>query len=272
MILRGGSLSIASLWLLGLLTQPSLVGQETDGVSFTIERTVAHSGFDGEMCWVHARAGAVPAEHSESSDDPLVVMTMQKLLLSGSDVFYALNQSHSRDLGESWSEPAPIEGFHRHRLTGPIGESAALPIGVSIAPDLLQVGDETTVCDFTPKWHAETQRLLGIGHTVWYRDNRVMHVRPRGIAYAVYDPRSAAWSDWKVVKRILVPERGARLGNFGVVEVSPTETWVTAAEWMQPRGVAEHGSDNSVFVAKLKFNRPDRSWNNHPDDNPDDAE
>lgn len=432
MIRRFGHLSMVSLWLLGLLTQANLVGQEPDVATFTIERAVAHSGFDGEMCWVHARAGAVPAEHTgNASDNPLVVMTMQKLLLSGSDVFYAINQSQSRDLGRSWSEPEPIEVFRRKRVTDLDGDTATLPTGASIAPALLQIGDETTVCDFTPKWHAASQRLLGIGHTVWYRDNRVMHVRPRGVAYAVYDPRSATWSDWKMIElpnapefknagagsaqrvdlangevlvpiyfkrpdtrqfsvtvcrctfdgealeyvehgdvlsidnqrglyepslthfdgrfyltmrndehgyvsvgddglhfstprrwqfddgsdlgnyntqqhwvthsdglfltytrrgadndhvfrhraplfiarvdsqslqvirsseQILVPERGARLGNFGVVEVSPTETWVTAAEWMQPQGVAEHGSDNRVFVAKLKFDHPNRTY------------
>lgn len=57
-------------------------------------------------------------------------------------------------------------------------------------------------------------------------------------------------------ERVLVPERGARLGNFGVVDVSPHETWVTVTEWMQPRGVEKHGSDNSIFVAKIKWNRP----------------
>ena len=57
-------------------------------------------------------------------------------------------------------------------------------------------------------------------------------------------------------ERILVPERGARLGNFGVANVSPEETWVTVAEWMQPRGVEKHGSDGSVFVARIHWARP----------------
>jgi hypothetical protein len=62
----------------------------------------------------------------------------------------------------------------------------------------------------------------------------------------------------RATERILVPERGARLGNFGVVDVSPHETWVTVTEWMQPKGVEKHGSDNSVFVVKLKWSRPNR--------------
>ena len=60
-------------------------------------------------------------------------------------------------------------------------------------------------------------------------------------------------------EQVLVPERGARLGNFGVTPVSPYETWVTAAEWMQPRGVEQRGSDNRVWVAKIKWGKPNRA-------------
>jgi hypothetical protein len=57
-------------------------------------------------------------------------------------------------------------------------------------------------------------------------------------------------------ERILVPERGARLGNFGVANINKDETWVTVAEWMQPKGVEQHGSDGSVFVARIHWARP----------------
>ena len=55
---------------------------------------------------------------------------------------------------------------------------------------------------------------------------------------------------------ILVPERGARLGNFGVTDISPDETWVTVSEWMQPEGVEKYGSDGSVFVAGIQWKTP----------------
>jgi len=61
-------------------------------------------------------------------------------------------------------------------------------------------------------------------------------------------------------ERILVPERGARLGNFGVTDVSPDETWVTVAEWMQTWGPNyimpvdnKYGSDGSVWVARIHW-------------------
>jgi hypothetical protein len=59
-------------------------------------------------------------------------------------------------------------------------------------------------------------------------------------------------------ERVLVPERGARLGNFAVCEVSENETWVTVAEWMQKNGPDivikpdnKLGADNSVYAARL---------------------
>jgi hypothetical protein len=57
-------------------------------------------------------------------------------------------------------------------------------------------------------------------------------------------------------ERILVPERGARLGNFGVTDVSESETWVTVSEWMQPAGAEKYGSDGSVFVARIAWEKP----------------
>ncbi len=62
-------------------------------------------------------------------------------------------------------------------------------------------------------------------------------------------------------EQVLVPERGARLCNFGVVQVSEKESWVSVAEWMQTteptpldsRICERYGSDNSVFLAKIHF-------------------
>jgi hypothetical protein len=57
-------------------------------------------------------------------------------------------------------------------------------------------------------------------------------------------------------EQALVPERGARLGNFGVIDISPEETWVTVSEWMQPKGVEKYGSDGSVYAARIQWDKP----------------
>jgi hypothetical protein len=127
-------------------------------------------GYDGKMCWVHPRAGAIPGS------TPQVVLTMQKLLLTGSDVFYALNHASTSDLGRTWTPLIEnTDTLGRREEAG----------GVIVA-----------ACDFTPKWHAKSGRLLGIGHTVRYRDNKVMAERPRETCFSFYDPQHDTWSPW----------------------------------------------------------------------------
>jgi hypothetical protein len=384
-------------------------------VGFQIQLDTIHHGYDGQTCWVHPRAGIIPGV------TPSVVLTMQKLLVTGSDVFFALNETRTDDLGKSWAGP------REHTAT----------LGRRDEPDGVIVG----ICDFTPKWHAASGRLLGIGHTVRYRDGRVIPGCDRSTAYSVYDPVARTWTPWATMpmpeggkfqsagagsvqrvdlpdgdillpiyfkskeqkqysttvlrcsfdgttlryreqgsdlvvpierglcepslthfrdryfltmrndragyvatstdglhfteprkwlwddgtelgnyntqqhwvehhdalflvytrtgasndhvfrhraplfiaqidpeklcvirstERILVPERGARLGNFGVTEVSENETWVTVAEWMQTWGPNiiippgnPYGADNSVYAARLHWDKPNADWNQH---------
>ena len=49
----------------------------------------------------------------------------------------------------------------------------------------------------------------------------------------------------------IVPELGARLGNFCVAD-SPSGPWLVTAEWMQPAGCERYGSDNSIWLVKFR--------------------
>ncbi|HYF35757.1 MAG TPA: exo-alpha-sialidase, partial [Prosthecobacter sp.] len=69
----------------------------------------------------------------------------------------------------------------------------------------------------------------------------------------------------RATENILVPERGARLGNFAITEVSPNETWVTVAEWMQKNSPHiiippdnPFGADNSIYAARILWDKPIR--------------
>ncbi|MBR2611966.1 MAG: exo-alpha-sialidase [Clostridia bacterium] len=53
-------------------------------------------------------------------------------------------------------------------------------------------------------------------------------------------------------ERVVVPERGARLGNFGVTNVSRDLAYLTVTEWMQPVGCEKYGSDNALFIVKFE--------------------
>lgn len=137
-------------------------------------------GFDGEKCWVHPRAGIIPAPGgAEQGKTSSVVLTMQKLLLSGSDIFDALADIRTDDLGKTWS------AVREHTQT----------LGRRNEPNDIMVG----ACDFTPKWHARTRKLLGIGQTVRYQNNMVMEKRQRETCYSVYDDQAKTWSAWKML-------------------------------------------------------------------------
>ena len=167
----------------------SLVAQQVD---YAIQLDTISRGFDQKSCWVHPRAGAIPGPV------PVVVVTLQKAMLVGSDVFYALNEMRSDDLGNTWS-PA----LEHSDTLGRRNE----PDGVVVAAS-----------DFWPKWHAKSGKLLGIGHNVRYRDNRVMHVRPRETVFATYDPEHRTWTPWQALK---MPEddSGERFYNAGAGSV-----------------------------------------------------
>jgi hypothetical protein len=145
-------------------------------VDYTIQLDVIRSDYDGVHCWVHPRAGIVP---NPAGGSPSVVLTLQQLWLKGSDVFGPLNEMRTDDLGRTWS--GPIE--HKNTL-GQRSELNDVVVGA---------------CDFWPKWHAVSGKLLGIGHSVRYRDNAVIRERPRETIYSVYDPAKRTWTDWKML-------------------------------------------------------------------------
>lgn len=83
-------------------------------------------------------------------------------------------------------------------------------------------------------------------------DNAFRHRAPLMVAQV--DPeRLCVLRD---TERELAPNRGARLGNFGVANVTPDESWVVVSEWMQPIGCEQYGSDNTIWIARLKWNQP----------------
>jgi hypothetical protein len=60
----------------------------------------------------------------------------------------------------------------------------------------------------------------------------------------------------RATERIAVPEKGARLGNFGVVMASPWESWITAGEGMFEPSAMEHGANGRVWASRLRWSRP----------------
>ena len=377
-------------------------------VAYRIQADVVSDGYDGQTCWFHPRAGAMPGPV------PTVVLTMQKWNVKRSDVFYPLASLESPDLGKTWT-PIVIhtETLGRHPLEGKREEG---------------------ICDFTPKWHAQTGALLGTGQTVIYDDDQLVKVRARSTVWSSYEPKTRTWTSWakmplpdeprfanagagssqrvdlengdillpvyakeipatvyfstvvrcrfdgkklsyvehgtelalpvdrglyepslarfggkfyltlrndraayvatssdglhfsapqkwtfddgadlgsyntqahwvthadglfltytrrgadndnvirhraplfiaqvdparlavlRATERILVPNLGAQLGNFAVVDVSERESWVTTSAVLAPGNPAQHGANGRVYAARLLWEKPNRAWNQH---------
>ena len=51
---------------------------------------------------------------------------------------------------------------------------------------------------------------------------------------------------------VVIPERGARLGNFGAANDGPDLAYISASEWMQPKTCAAYGSNNALWLCTLR--------------------
>ena len=145
---------------------------------YQVRLEVVTKHWDGEFNWTQARVAAIPGMGNDSR--PRLIMTMQKWFVAHSDYYSGLYTMQSDDMGATWTGPEeqPALGWRR-------------------GPNNTIIG----ICDFTPGWHEKTGKLLALGHTVHYVEGgKLIKNRPRATAYAVYDPETGEWSDWKRVK------------------------------------------------------------------------
>lgn len=163
---------------------PNAFAYADEDLSYRISRDVPTRMYDGKTCWCHPRAGIVPGAGKDGS--PRVVMTMNTLSVSGSDVFKAVYDLRTDDLGKTWTQPR---------------ERANLAIRHETIDDVKR---PVAVSDYWPRWHAKSKTLLGTGHTVVYTPEwKVAHPRPRHTAYSTYDPQKDEWTPWQ---KLMMPE------------------------------------------------------------------
>ncbi len=151
----------------------------TPRLDFEIKLETVLEHDDGKWLWFHPRVAAVPRPDREQV--PLVVMTLQQHL-HVSDYYSGLSLMRTGDLGRTWTKPTPQAELAWREQPG----------GVTIA-----------VADVTPGWHAPTEKMLFIGAQVRYSEKGRQledQTRSNQTAYAVYDPRSEACSNWRVLE------------------------------------------------------------------------
>ncbi len=125
--------------------------------------------------WFHPRACMIPGAGGTS----VALMTLQSI--GGSDYFGPVHWTSSTDLGETWSEPAPIPALGREPVTGHDGLLAG-------------------VCDVVPEFHPPTGTVLALGHVVFYRGPRFSPGEQLA-RYPVYAVRGAdgVWGERQIL-------------------------------------------------------------------------
>ena len=116
---------------------------------------------DGTYCYVHARGLLLPQGKG--------LITLQKLDLSGCDLFDGIEMMKTSDGGKSFSPPRPCEKLRR---------------------EYFENGISRVMCDATPFFHQKTKKILLTGHTAWYNEKgKILRGTSykRLPAYAVYD-------------------------------------------------------------------------------------
>ncbi|MEO2047309.1 MAG: GDSL-type esterase/lipase family protein [Pirellulales bacterium] len=66
----------------------------------------------------------------------------------------------------------------------------------------------------------------------------------------------------KNTERVLVPERGATLGNFGAAPINEHQSWITVSEGIWNDDARQRGADGSLYVARVIWDAPKQSRKN----------
>ena len=170
---------LAVICLLIAIAASTSFAKETELLSYKIDLQIIRSGYDGLSCWVHARTGAIPG--AGEGGRPAVVMTMQKLRISGSDIYYDLTDMRTDDLGKIWSRPVRHATLARRK-----------------EPNNVEVIGH----DYTPKYHTATGKLLLTGKTARYEkdDNGPAFGLGSQPAYSIYDVNAKTFTPWAGMK------------------------------------------------------------------------
>jgi hypothetical protein len=152
------------------------------GLIESVETSIIFHGRETGHTWGQARIAAIPGDNGRT----YLFLAMQQI--SGSDYYGPVHFTISDDAGQTWSEPQPIPGLGQHSVE-----------------DDLRVG----VCDPVPEYHPQTNSVLLMGHTVFYRGERFRNEDQR-MRHTFYIVRRAdgTWSPMRLLEWKGSPKTG----------------------------------------------------------------
>ncbi len=64
----------------------------------------------------------------------------------------------------------------------------------------------------------------------------------------------------RATERVVIPERGGELGNFGASAMSPTESWVTVSEGIWDESARRRGAKGVTWLGRVVWSKPNRDF------------
>lgn len=151
-------------------------------------------------------------------------------------------------------EPSLVKFGDRYYLTLRSNEKGLF----AESSDGLRFGAPKTWCweDGEPIGNRNTQQHwlkiagdLYLAYTRWNGMNQHVFRNRAPVYIAKFDPKRGCLV--RGTELAVVPELGARLGNFQTAISETGESWLITAEWMQHPGCERYGSDNSLWFVKF---------------------
>lgn len=122
-----------------------------------------------------------------------------------------------------------------------------------VQPWLFDDGTELGSYNTQQHWLAHSDALYLVYTRRGANNDHIMrHRAPLFMAQANPDTLKVIRS----TERVVVPERGAELGNFGACAISEKESWVTVSEGMFMKDSLERGAEGATFVARIMWDKP----------------
>lgn len=153
-----------------------LTSLQAQTLPYQVKLDVMHQELSSDFCWFHPRVAAIPVADSTT---PIVICTLQKHL-GVSDHYSGLYFMRSDDGGTTWTPPTLPKELDWKKVNG----------------------ETIAVCDVTPGWHRQSGKLLAIGIKLRYSDageHLLDQPRSHQCAYATYDPKTGAWTEWRML-------------------------------------------------------------------------
>jgi len=196
----------------------------------------------------------LPLYHGRNAKEDYTV-SVGRFRFDGDTVSYVEHgNSMSVEGGRGLCEPSMVKHRGRYFLTLRNDARAYVTAGDDglhydpIKPWTFDDGAELGSYNTQQHWLATDDALFLVYTRRGANNDHVMRNRAP-LFIAQVDPE--ALHVLRATERVLIPERGAALGNFGAAAITPAESWVTVGEGVWNDDARKRGAKGALYVARV---------------------